>query len=390
MFSERAGCYTHNHSDDYHSSYYTFTPHPLCRDISLTIDDELIGILANTHRLLGLLEGLCRNISDIENITRLFQLKEAATSYCIDDNLNFTYPELFGLYRDKKREQRIVPVRNHIKALEYGVSELNHIPLANKLIYATHGILMDHKRKMELIGAIRKKQTIIGDFMIHVANMKSYNPTEPEEIKACMADVQEYIKRKDAIDPLIKMALLHYQVEAIHPFESGNGRIGRIIVAQYLCATGLLKSTLLPISEFLLMDKVEYFDRLDAIHHHGRYEQWIKFFLRVLEATADKAILSVEVAVKQRSQNLEAIKKENKDVAYLLDAYKQVERHIFLNTASLAVAIGVSYNTSARIMDKLVSMGIMKLIKSQARNRIYFYADFLDAVEIEIQSACSG
>ena len=84
--------------------------------------------------------------------------------------------------------------------------------------------------------------------MVRVTNMKTYNPTEPMEIKSCMADVQKYIGREDAIDPLIKAAMLHYQIEAIHPFESGNGKLGRIVVAQYLNKTGLLKSTLLPIS----------------------------------------------------------------------------------------------------------------------------------------------
>jgi Fic family protein len=222
--------------------------------------------------------------------------------------------------------------------------------------------------------------------MVRVANTKTYNPTKPDEIVLCMADMQEYIKRKDTIDPLIKAALLHYQIEAIHPFESGNGRIGRIIIAQYLYETGLLKYTLLPISELLLMDKVEYFDRLNAVHYWGRYEQWIKFFLKTLETVADKTLRSVETVLRLRATHISIIKNEKKDVTYLLNAYDQAEKNIFLNTAALAKLIGVSYNTGARIMDKLVSMGIMKQFKPQARNRIFYYSDFLDAVDIKIHA----
>ena len=325
MFSERAGTYSLSFSDDFKGSYYTFTPHSLCRDITLVNDDELISALANAHRLIGLLEGLCRYISDMENITRLFRLKEVAASYSIDEALRFTYPELFGIFGDKKRKQRMVPIQNHIKALEYGINELSHAPLTNKLIYSTHSVLMDHRRDTEIIGAARKKQTILGDFMVRVTNMKTYNPTAPVEIKTCMADVQKYIEREDAIDTLIKAALLHYQIEAIHPFESGNGKMGRIVVAQYLNKTGLLKSTLLPISEFLLMDKMEYFDRLNAVHYHGRYEQWIKFFLRVIEVTAKTTLENVETTIKLRSQYISSIKNENKDVEYLVSAYAQPE-----------------------------------------------------------------
>ena len=150
-------------------------------------------------------------------------------------------------------------------------------------------------------------------------------------MESCMAGVWEYIMREDTIDPLTKAALLHYQIEAIHPFESGNGRIGRIVIAHYLYETGLLKSTLLPISELLLMDKVEYFDRLDAVHYHGRYEQWIKFFIRVLETAADTALRCVESAITLRDRYISSIKNENKDVDYLINAYEQAEKHIFLS-----------------------------------------------------------
>ena len=96
MFSERAGYYSLSFSDDCLESFYTFTPHPLCRDIALRVDDEILSLLANAHRQLGLLEGSCRNINDIEHINRLFLIKETTASYSIDDNLLFIYPELFG------------------------------------------------------------------------------------------------------------------------------------------------------------------------------------------------------------------------------------------------------------------------------------------------------
>jgi Fic family protein len=385
VFSDRAGSYSLSYSDDYLKSYYTFTPHPLCNDLAITVDSELLSLLVNAHRQLGLLEGFCRNVRNIGYINRLLLVKEAAASYSIDDKLHFTYPELFGIVRDKKRENRIVPVMNHIIALEYGIEELNRARLNNKHLYATHGILMAHSDN-EIVGAVRKKQTILGDIMVRVADMKTYNPTKPEEIKSCMKDIQEYIKRDDSTNLLIKAALLHYQLEAVHPFESGNGKIGRILIAQYLYETGLLKSTLLPISEFLLIDKVEYFDRINAVHYWGRFEQWIKYFLKIVGVAAETTLSHIEAVIKLREQYVAQINDVDKDVKYLFIAYDRAEKNIFINTASLSEEIDVSYNTGARVMDTLVRMGVMKLLKSQARNRIYYYAGFLEAMGISVNT----
>ena len=134
------------------------------------------------------------------------------------------------------------------------------------------------------------------------------------------------------------------------------------------------------------MAKVEYFDRLNAIHYWGRYEQWIKFFLKTVGAAAEMTLRRVEAAIVLRDRYIATINSENKDVKHLLNAYTKVEKHIFLNVASLAVAIGVSYNTGARIMKKLVGMGIMRLLKAQARNRVYFYAELLDVAGITINA----
>jgi hypothetical protein len=85
VFSERAVCYSLNHSDDYLDSYYTFAPYPLCRDVALTIDDEFIGIFTNTHRFIGLLEGLCRSISI--GIMKLLRSQTRNRSYYYADFL---------------------------------------------------------------------------------------------------------------------------------------------------------------------------------------------------------------------------------------------------------------------------------------------------------------
>ena len=206
--------------------HYTFTPALLCQMDTIKPDINLANLMAKAHRLIGLLEGSCRHIENIENINRLFKIKEAAASCRIDDKVKFTYLEIFGIFKDKRRAKRIAAVNNHLEALEYGVNSLQTNSLTNELIYSTHSILMKHRTDVEVGGAIRAKQNFIGDIMVSVGGMKMYNPPTPEKVASCMNDLDEYINRNDTIDPLIKTALLHYQLEVIHPFDSGNGKIG--------------------------------------------------------------------------------------------------------------------------------------------------------------------
>lgn len=151
----------------------------------------------------------------------------------------------------------------------------------------------------------------------------TYNPTAPDEIALCMMDVQTYIKRGDALNPLnplnplIKAALLHYQLEAIHPFESGNGKLGRICITQYLYNTQRLCHVILPVSEYLQAHKVEYFDRIRAVHDFGQYEQRIKFFLRAVAETAEASLQRIDAVLQMRAKNKAAISTCGKDAGYL-------------------------------------------------------------------------
>ena len=375
MQFERAGRHTINYKTRYgfKSSYYTFVPTPIC-DIDIKPDEELLELLANAHRHIGLLDGACQYVGNVENITNLFLKKEATASCNIDDEHKFSALDL--LVPTKYHAEKMQPVHNYTNALEYGINEMKmkRILPANNVIYDTHKILMVHKQGSEKTGAVRRKQTIIGDIMV----TPGYNPPNPETVGSCMADIQRFVKRVDTIDPLIKNALLHYQLEVVHPFESGNGKIGRILILMYLFNSNMLTHTILPLSEFFEANKVEYFDRIKAVHNRGHYEQWVKFFLSMLAISAETSVQRIEKIIQLRNKNLIRIKAAEKDTKYLFNAYQYTEKNIFLDVTSLSNSIGISYNTAARVVRAMVEYGILKLLKKQARNRTYYYAGLLE------------
>jgi Fic family protein len=122
-----------------------------------------------------------------------------------------------------------------------------------------------------------------------------------------MSDIQRYINRIDPVNFLTKTALLHYQMEVVHPFESGNGKIGCLLILLYLFKKGILTHTALPVSEVLLANKVEYFDRIAAVYNYGHYEQWVKFFLRMISLSATTSNQRIEKMIQLRKRYLDLI-----------------------------------------------------------------------------------
>lgn len=110
-----------------------------------------------------------------------------------------------------------------------------------------------------------------------------------------MSDLEKYINSEDEIDPLIKIGLVHYQFETIHPFLDGNGRIGRMIITLWLILKDLLKNPVLYISYFFKRNRVEYYDRLMDVRLKGHFEEWIRFFLNGIIESAEDACETIKL-----------------------------------------------------------------------------------------------
>lgn len=109
-----------------------------------------------------------------------------------------------------------------------------------------------------------------------------------------MSDLERYMNEGDDYDPLIRIALIHYQFETIHPFLDGNGRVGRLIILLYLMVQGLLDKPVIYISYFLKKNQIEYYDRISEVRRSGNYEQWVAFFLEAVSAAAKDSLVTIE------------------------------------------------------------------------------------------------
>ncbi len=160
-------------------------------------------------------------------------------------------------------------VHNYVQALDYGLERLKDLPLSIRLIREIHSILMQGVRG-ELItpGEMRRSQNWIGRPGASL-NDARYVPPPPDEMYNCLSNLESFIHADSELPLLLRIGMIHYQFEAIHPFLDGNGRVGRLMVTFLLVAWGLLSQPLLYLSNFIEINRQEYYYRLLAVSQKG-------------------------------------------------------------------------------------------------------------------------
>src|SRR5215217_6806398 len=225
-----------------------FVPNPLPPQLNPTW--EMVRLNSEADRALSELSGLARILPNAHLLSGSFRRREAVLSSRIEGTIT-TISELF-LFEASGTASESSDVRevyNYVHALDYGLKELNTLPVCNRLIRDVHSKLMSGVRGGDRTpGEFRTKQNYIGEKRTTRIQDASYVPPPVKEMLRCMGELEEYINGHLDLPPLIRQALIHYQFEAIHPFEDGNGRIGRLLLTLDLCAEKIVEHPLLYVS----------------------------------------------------------------------------------------------------------------------------------------------
>jgi len=251
------------------------------------------------NRALAELKGAGDIIPNQAVLVRLIGLQEAKLSSEIE-NIVTTNDDLYRAFSDEtaRFDPQTKEVLHYNEALWHGYSRLRAgMPLSTRLFEEIVGIIKNTE-----VGVRRGTGTVIANPRGEVV----YTPPEGESlIRDKLANVEHFIHAQDDLDPLVKMALLHYQFEAIHPFLDGNGRAGRILNILYLIHAHLLDIPVLYLSRYIIEHKGDYYAGLRRVTEDGAWEEWVQFTLRAVETTA--------LETHQRVQDIRALMQRTTD-----------------------------------------------------------------------------
>ena len=372
--NNKAGKYITNLTGD--ASYKSYKPTDLPVDIK--ISTRLQNKIIKTYSILSKLDALVFAIPNIDLYVSMYVRKEALLSSIIEGT-KCTLDDILNPNAENNSNLDVEDVINYVKAIDYSIEQLGKTPICNRLLKQTHKILLkDVRGKEKNPGEFRKSQNWIGPSNSSIKDAK-YIPPNVEDMKAAINALETYInEQNDDIDLLLKIGLIHYQFETIHPFLNGNGRIGRLLITLLLIENKILSKPVIYISYFLKKNQIEYYNQMSEVRRTGNYEMWLEFFVDALYESSKDSLETVEKLIKLHNKNSNKLVETNRKKDNLRQVFEYIEQYPIINITDTAKDLNISYNTVVTCIDKLVELKILKPTNKQLRNKIYAYEEYLD------------
>jgi len=322
-------------------------------------------------------------IPNIDLFVSMHVLKEATQSSKIEGtktNIEEALLEKEDVSEEKRDDWE--EVQNYISALNKAINKLEELPFSSRLIKQTHEILLSGVRgKHKLPGEFRTSQNWIGGASIMDA---TFVPPIHSTINEYMSDLENFAHSEEVYFPeLLKIALIHYQFETIHPFLDGNGRVGRLMITLYLLEKGILKKPILYLSDFFERNRTLYYDNLMRVREKNDINQWFKFFLVGVIETAKSSIASFDKVLKlqqdveKRLQNL-----GSRSVNATL-IVRNLYQHPILDAQKVKAITNLSSPSVYKLLKELEKLKIIHEVTGSKRGKIYFFREYIDIFKNE-------
>lgn len=376
LFSKRAGTLYHVQSD-----YDCFVPMPL-DEIEINYDSEMIYLLTEANKYLGKLDGIAVNLPNKDIFISKYVEKEALLSSQIEGT-QASLSDVLQLNKiDGEKRKETEDVVNYINALNYGIELLEKLPISIRYLKELHKVLLKGVRgEMKNPGEIRHSQNWIGPSGCTLSNA-TFVPPSIDKMKEALNNLEIYMNEKINVEPLIQIALIHYQFETIHPFLDGNGRLGRLLIPLWLKNNDYLQYPLLYLSLYFKQNRTEYYGLLMDVRFKGKYEEWIKFFLNGVIEMANNSIDAIEKIIRLIDQNNEKIiNSQYKNKTNLFDTMNYIYNHPYFDSTDLKDALGMSKPTISKIINELLDLNIISKISNKQRYVTYKYDEYITILE---------
>lgn len=341
----------------------------------------LVMPLISTSNAIGELNGAARRLPNPNMLIQALTRREALTSSAMEGTITtigdivLEEAEARPGLDDNARE-----AFNYAFALRQANKSLEKLPISHRVIMEAHENLLSglsFKRGAgKRPGQYKMHQNAVGK-MGESTHSARYVPPPPNETRTCMNQLENFINMPERTQgqKIIDLALAHYQFEAIHPFDDGNGRIGRMLATLMAQQMKLVELPLLHLSPFLEKNKDEYIDRLFAVSVQGQWTEWISFFLEAIEESCQAAIKTVDRTINLQAEMKDKVRTEARNHRLIT-----IVEHLF-NSGWTTISktqqlCSITFPTAQSDLKKLVKMGMLREVINQ-RPSIYFAPEII-------------
>jgi len=326
--------------------------------------EKILEQLTISSRALAELKGYANTIPNMHILINAVTINEAKDSSAIE-NIVTTHDSIYKVLTESGfKEENAKEVVDYRNAIWTGYERIKKDGYINtNTIVKIQGKIEHNNAGIRRLPGTELKNSITGETI--------YTPPQNEtEIRNYLKNLEEFINNtEDNIDPLIKVCLIHYQFESIHPFYDGNGRTGRILNILYLVLNNLIDSPILYLSKYINKTKQEYYKLFNDVRENNNYEDWILYILKGIEITSKETIKLIE----EIQNEMEAYKEEFKNKLpkiYSNELLESLFYEVYTKIAYVEKACSVTRLTATSYLNQLEEIGLLELEKI-GREKIY-------------------
>lgn len=316
---------------------------------------SILKQLPAAHAALAELKGIVQSIPNQTILLNTLGIQEAKDSSSVE-NIITTHDDLYKANLDF--EVSISPdvkeVQNYVTAMKRGFELVQTQELlTNQTILKIQETLEGNNAGFRKLPGTALKNAQTGETVY-------LPPQDPNEILSMMTNLEQFINDPELsdYDPLVKMAIIHFQFESIHPFYDGNGRTGRILNILYLVLTGLQKLPILYLSSHIIRNKTDYYRLLQGVRENGDWERWISYMIQGVENTAKETILLIEELKVLMAEMKNQLRDNYK--FYSQELLNNLFAHPYTKIEFLVRDLGVSRITAANYLNQLAADGVLR------------------------------
>ncbi|MEM1312504.1 MAG: Fic/DOC family N-terminal domain-containing protein [Patescibacteria group bacterium] len=317
------------------------------------------------------LNGLIYGIPNYELLLSPLTVREAVASSEIENIRTTTLDILQAEISSEK-----ITVSAQKETINYKVALLKGYEIVKQKGFLATNDIVEIQRVLEpnKSGIRNQMGTVIAD---GYGNIVHTPPQQETEIRDLLADLDFFINNyNDGIDPLVKLAIIHYQFETIHPFFDGNGRTGRILMILYLVLVSRLHFPVLFLSGYILNQKVDYYRLLQEVRTVANWSDWVLFVLKGIEIQSKETSLKVK-KISDLKLSWKKLLKEKYAKIYSINLLDYLFNFAFYTQTHFSNNINVSRPTASKYLDQFVKDGYLKDKKS-GKEKIFFIPEFIE------------
>jgi len=325
--------------------------------------NKILEQLTLSSRALAELKGDANTISNMHILINAVTINEAKDSSAIE-NIVTTHDDIYKVLTESGfKEENAKEVVDYRNAIWLGYEQIKKDNFINtNTIVKIQGTIEHNNAGIRKLPGTELKNSITGETI--------YMPPQNEqEIRKYLKNLEDFINIEDGIDPLIKVCLIHYQFESIHPFYDGNGRTGRILNILYLVLNKLIDSPILYLSKYINKTKQEYYKLFNEVRDNNNFEDWILYILRGIEITSKETIGLIE-KIQTEMKNYKEEFRTKLPKIYSKELLESLFYEVYTKISYIQKICDVTRITATSYLNQLEEIGLLESEKI-GREKVY-------------------